>query len=241
MKDKAIVICLHGDETFGLGVIHKILKKIPIFIGNPEAVRKKVRYIDTDLNRAFPGNKNGNYEERRAFYLLNKLKKFKYVIDIHSSSSDTELFGIITKTNKYNIELAKKLGISKLVIMSKKIGKGMSLIDHHKCAISLEIGPHEKKENVYEVVKAINNFHNSVNSKEIKKNNKMKIFRIFNIISGENNAQFFIKNFKKVKKGDLIAKGKQKYYAKFDFVPVFVGEKAYKNVLCLATKEVKLI
>ena len=46
-----------------------------------------------------------------------------------------------------------------------------------------------------------------------------------------------MENFKPVKKGDLIAKGEKEYYAEFDFIPIFVGEKAYKGILCMATRK----
>lgn len=234
MKDSAIVVCLHGNELFSLEVINKISKNIPVFIGNPLAIEKKTRYIDIDLNRAFPGKKDGNYEEKRAFYLFNELKKFKYIIDIHSSSSDTEIFGIITKPNKDKLDLAKKLGIQKLVIMPQEFSKGKSLIDNVDCGISLEVGPHEKKENVEEIIKIINNLTNGV----INNSTTINIFRVFDIIKGEDNVKFYINNFKNVNKGDLIAEGKEKkYYAEFDFIPIFIGERAYKGILCLATKK----
>lgn len=157
MEDTAIVVCLHGDEIFGLNLIKRILKKIQVFIGNPLAIEKRTRFIDADLNRVFPGKEDGNYEEKRAVYLLDKLKKFKYVVDIHSSSADTELFGIITKPNKNKIELCKKLDLGKVVIMSQEFSKGKAMLDHLDCAVSLEIGPHERKENIEETLKIINN------------------------------------------------------------------------------------
>ena len=60
------------------------------------------------------------------------------------------------------------------------------------------------------------------------------------MIKGEENVEMFIKNFEFVKKGDLIARGEKEYYAEFDFYPIFVGEKAYKGILCLATKIINL-
>jgi len=232
MKNIAIVICLHGDELFGLEIMDKLSKNIPVFIGNPLAIEKRRRFIDMDLNRSFPGDEKGSYEEKRAAYLLNELKNFDCVIDIHSSSCDLELFGIITKVNEKNLALANKLGLKKLIIMSEKVGLGKSLIDHVPCGISLEIGPHEKKENIDEVIKAINN-SNGVEEHEIE------FLEVFSVIPKiERNIKILINNFKPVKKGSLIAKGKKDYYAEEDFIPLFVGEKAYENVLCLATRRI---
>jgi succinylglutamate desuccinylase len=235
MENSAVVVCLHGDELFGLEVIDNISKEIPVFIGNPLAIENKKRFMDTDLNRAFPGKEDGNYEEKRAVFLLDKIKDFKCVIDIHSSSGNMELFGIITKPNDEKMELAKKLGLKKLVIMPSSFASGGALIDHVGCGMSLEIGPHEKKENVDEVIKAINNSSNG-----FKGDVKTEIYEVFDMIKGEENVEMFIKNFEFVKKGDLIARGEKEYYAEFDFYPIFVGEKAYKGILCLATKIINL-
>ena len=232
MEDTAIVVCLHGDELYGLEVADKISKKIPLFIGNPLAIEKRKRYVDKDLNRVFPGDLNGTtYEEKRAAHLLKELKDYKYIIDIHSSSCDLELFGIITKPAPCKLELAKKLKLKKIVLMSEEFGKNSSLIDHVGCGISLEIGPHEKKENIEKIIEVINNTCNGEECSE------PKMFKVFDSIKGDA-VNYFIKNFKPVKKGDLIAKGEKDYYAEFDFIPLFVGEKAYKGILCLATKEV---
>ena len=232
MKNYAVVVCLHGDELFGLEVADKLSEEIPLFIGNPEAIKNKTRFLESDLNRVFPGDTKGNNEEKRAVYILNQLKNFRYIIDIHSSSSDTQLFGIITKPNKEKINLAKKLGLNKLVIMPEKFANGKALIDHVSCGISLEIGPHEKKEIVKDVIKALNNLNGKSNKES------PSIYEITKIIFGENNAEFFIANFQEVSKGDLIAKGKKDYFAETDFTPIFVGEKAYNNILCLASKKI---
>lgn len=41
-----------------------------------------------------------------------------------------------------------------------------------------------------------------------------------------------------VKKGDLIAEGREKYYASFDFIPILVRENSYNNIICLAAKSI---
>mgnify|MGYP001563186981 CR=1 FL=1 len=233
MENLAVVVCLHGDETFGLKIKEKLLN-VPVFVGNPEAVKKDVRYIDSDLNRCFPGRADGDYEEKRANELLKELTKFEYILDIHSSSCDLDLFGIITKPNIKKINFAKKIGLKRAIIMSEKIASGKSLIDNVPCGISLEIGPHKKKENVDQVLSSINNLLND----KILSDNRLELFEVFDIIPREDNLKYLIENFRPVKKGDLIAEGNKKCYAPFDFIPVFVGEKAYKNIACFAMKKI---
>ena len=63
----AVVFCQHGDEPLGKEVAEKLwslnLKRGTLFtvFANPLAFEKEARFVDSDLNRSFPGNPNGNY------------------------------------------------------------------------------------------------------------------------------------------------------------------------------------
>lgn len=232
----AVVCCSHGNERYGIEVGKKL--HLPFFLANKRAFEANKRFIDADLNRSFPGNINGNKEEKIACHLLQKLKKFDYVIDLHSSSNSCPLFGIITSPNKEKIEFAKRLGLKKLIIMPEFFGTGKSLIDFVKCGISLEIGPHKREENIKEVKEAIDNL---ISNKYTTDN--LEIFEIFSTVKKQSDDDsIFIENFKEVKKGEIIAQGKDnKQFAEFDFIPVFVNEEAYKGILCLAAKRIKNI
>ena len=92
----------HGNEIIGLDVVKKIKKierlgdKFDYIISNSLAFSNNSRYVDSDLNRIFPGNDQGNYEEQRAVEIINIGKKYDYVIDLHGSVSNTGVFIIIT-------------------------------------------------------------------------------------------------------------------------------------------------
>ncbi len=188
------------------------------------------------MNRIFPGKKNGNYEEKRAFYLLKKLKDFDYVIDLHSSSEKCPLFGIVTNITKEKIDFAKNLGLKRLVIMDKEFARGNALIDFIKVGLSLEIGPHKDKNIINETQKVISNF--IVGGKRTNPD----IFKVINVIKQEfEDVQ--IENFKKVYRGEIISCSKKiNQLAEFDFVPVLVREEAYRKqkILCLACEQVNL-
>jgi len=204
----AVVCCLHGNEPYGLEVANKLTSSFSFFIGNKIALERKVRFIEADMNRCFPGKINGNYEEVMASKLVKKLKEYEYVIDLHSSSNHCPLFGIITKPNKEKLNFAKRLGLKRLVIMPEFFASGKALIDFVRCGISLEVGPHERKENVKEVLKAIDNFFNN------KKNENVKIFEVFDIIK-KGYSEVLIKNFDEVKAGQVISKNGKFFCAIF--------------------------
>ena len=104
------IICgLHGDETTSFLIASKLrelkLKKgsIDIFLGaNRQALMLGKRGVHADLNRVFPGKKNGNLEERIAEKLVKVLKKMDLVIDLHCFELETPVLAIqFTKKNKF--------------------------------------------------------------------------------------------------------------------------------------------
>jgi tryptophanyl-tRNA synthetase len=232
MEKLVIVCCLHGNERFGLDVC-KSQSLFPFVLANEKALEENKRFIDADLNRVFPGNFQGNHEEKLAAELTENLKSFEYVLDLHSSSNECPLFGIITKPNEEKIEFAKKLGLKKLVIMSPSFASGKALIDFTNCGISLEVGPHERSENIDEVLELINNFAGGKNY-----NNDLEIFEVVSIVK-KLGREILIKNFEPVFNGQVISQDTNfEQKAEYDFVPVLVGEKAYGDTLCLACKKI---
>ncbi len=232
----AVIACVHGNEQYGLEVIKMLPPSCSFFIANKKAIEENKRFIDTDLNRCFPGKKEGNNEEKIAYELMTTLNEFDEVIDLHSTSEECPLFGIITKPNNEKIELAKRLGLQKLVIMSPGYASGRALIDFVKKGISLEVGPHERKENVQDTVNAIKSLVVEATTGEIQ----LEIYEVFDIIRGEGTKPL-IGNFDEVKKGQPIAilPDKSMQEALFDFIAILVGEKSYNNVICLACRKGK--
>lgn len=132
MKRKNIlfITAMHGDEPIGIEIVKQIKKmklgnKFSSIIGNPRALKKQVRFIDADLNRVFPGKTDGNYEEKRANLVMEKMREFDRVIDLHGTVSKTGIFIIITKPSLKNLELALRFNIERILIWpSSKKSKG---------------------------------------------------------------------------------------------------------------------
>ena len=233
--EKVVIVCfLHGNEGYGLKVCES-QSFFPFFIGNPVAVKENKRFVETDMNRCFPGCVDGTEEELLAHNLKEKLKQFDFVIDLHSSSNDCPLFGIVTKVNEEKIEFARRLGLKKLVVMDPKFASGKALIDHVTCGISLEVGPHERGENVSEVLTLLENLRTEKNY-----STNMEIFIVDGVIE-KKAKNISIKNFDFVKQGQIIAFDESIIQrAEEDFVAILVGEEAYGGVLCLAGEKVHL-
>jgi len=99
----------HGNETVGLAAFDSFLSflteqkgdySLGFFLGNPEACRQNVRYIERDLNRGFSapspsGKSDKNWsptklEELRAVEIQKLLARTEVLIDLHQTKCPSE-------------------------------------------------------------------------------------------------------------------------------------------------------
>lgn len=234
-KQQVLVICQHGNERAPKEVLDKYFHgQFEVVLANKKAYEKNIRFIKTDLNRSFPGNKNGSLEEKIASNLLRTLKKYQQVVDLHTATCDTPIFIILTKTTKKHLELARSTGIEKIVYMQESIASGKALIDHVPVGISIEAGDEKLQVTKKRIKKVLNNLMSGKDSKS-----KLQYYSVFGIIKKETGHEQLvssIKHFKKVKKGDTLTNIRK---SEFDFYPVLPRETNYKNILCLMAKKLK--
>ena len=138
-----IIGCQHGDEKLGQKVIDRFTGEgyegVSFILANEKAAECNVRFIDQDLNRSFPGNPNGNYEEQRAAQILPAIQSADIVIDIHTTTSEVKMVPIIASLTS---EIEKVINLTtamEIVVMGDEAVK-RSLIGHADVGISLEFG-----------------------------------------------------------------------------------------------------
>ncbi|MFH2019783.1 MAG: succinylglutamate desuccinylase/aspartoacylase family protein [archaeon] len=217
----AIVVCVHGDEIKGLKVAEMLKDHNPpvsLFIANSKAVASKFRFIDTDLNRCFPGNEEGNHEEIIAYELSKTLKDFDYVIDIHTTTAITEPFIIATRKTKNISRLISAVPLKKGVFMSPIMADGKALIDHCE-GISLEFNEKCSPSEVKNIIEhTINNLGSNKDMEEKQE------YLVYDILK-ESRKKF--SNFSRT------------MYDGEEFYPILYGTKAYKNICCLKARRIK--
>jgi predicted deacylase len=122
------VVCanLHGDESIGIGVVHRLLERLPdaLLRGsvrlypslNPEGLRAGSRRAPgerTDLNRAFPGDARGSVAERIAHAVWHDIMDFgpAVALDLHADSSASIPYAIVDRLiNAREPERSRRLG-----------------------------------------------------------------------------------------------------------------------------------
>ena len=232
---------MHGDEEVGLRVFKKIKCNLIISKGtlklvtaNRQALSKGIRFIDSDLNRSFPGNTRGGAEEILATKLTKIVSDCDYLLDLHSCSVPSPAFCIIRTKNK--LKLAKRTNLSNLVIFPLQKQRGRSLIDQVKNGIGLELGAYENLSTTEVGFNSVVNFISSLGMTKGRKliPQKLSVFRIRgNVYRNEGfirNRR--IKNLEFVKKGTVLGRvGKSKMFSERDFYPVLFGQRSYGNIL----------
>jgi succinylglutamate desuccinylase len=111
-----ILVGVHGDEICGPIALSKILPSLKIErgrvlfgYGNPKAIKARVRYFETNLNRMFKPEKTlsarelDSYEYNRAKFLKKYLDQADALLDIHSSSNPNSQSFIICEENAKDI------------------------------------------------------------------------------------------------------------------------------------------
>ncbi|KKP80388.1 MAG: Succinylglutamate desuccinylase/aspartoacylase [Candidatus Moranbacteria bacterium GW2011_GWF2_35_39] len=245
-----VVGCLHGDELVGKKIIFR-LRKIKLkkgtlitIIANEKAVKQRKRFIDQDLNRSFPGKRNGNYEEILAYNILKITKKADFVLDIHSATTDVKDLAIITKTKKAVLNFVYAINPRRIALMKKDIA-GKSLIGYCKTAVSLEYGKDNSRATYKNTFSSIISFlekEKMIDAKNKKREQrKIDFYEIKGVAKKEKNdvLKKNIKNFKLIKKGEIFAiRNNKGMVSKENFYPILFGEEAYGDIFGFkATKE----
>jgi len=238
MKNKFLfILATHGDEGFSLDLLKNLEIKFPKekfsyewIIGNPKALEKKRRFIETDLNRSAPGNINSQvYEEKRAAEIIEVSNDYDFVIDIHGSTSNCGLISIITYPTFQNLTLASLLGIKRNVIWHAKSSQEKGpLTQFAKCpAVEIECGP-QNDENIQR--KLSDTLKDFIIAKD-SRSDLTKALRNFN------DAEFFaVYGKKEGKHNQKVIDFEQIEIDGEKFYPFLANQ--YPNILCYKTKKV---
>lgn len=128
-KRLCIVTGTHGDELEGQMVCYlmnqrlkahpdRLAGQVEIFPAlNPlgiDTIQRGIPNFDLDMNRIFPGNRNGTMAEQAAYTIIEDLKGADLVIDVHSSNlylRETPQVRINVLDEERLVPLAETLGV----------------------------------------------------------------------------------------------------------------------------------
>lgn len=208
-NEKITLVCgVHGEEVFGLDVFRYFKsrlddkKGLKLILANEKALDREARYIKKDLNRCFPGDKNGCHEEKLANKLLKQTRSPKYLLDIHTSFSELKMTPIIVNRNKKIDQILNTTSAERVAHVQPGINDS-SLIGQFKAGVSLEFGYEYAQKKKKLALERIEKIVDKLLADEQEKEKKRKIYKIDGII--EKNFEFPKDgaNFKKLEELDV--------------------------------------
>lgn len=130
-----VMVGVHGNERCGVNLLDSIIPVLKITrgtvlmcYGNPSAMRRNRRYIDSDLDRVFVDSSflssldMSGHEYQRAAILKSYLERVEVLLDIHSSFvTDDEPFLICERNSS---DISSFLPIEKVVFGSNLTRNG---------------------------------------------------------------------------------------------------------------------
>ena len=153
-KTIAIVAGIHGNEKGALKALELALDSFHItngvvhfVIGNPLAIKQGVRFVESNLNRAFKPNQHiesPTYEQKRARELMSLFDTCDALLDLHSVSNPKATPFIICEKKYFDI--AKKFPFPIRSSGWNKIepgGTDFYMSTQDKIGICLECGYHD--------------------------------------------------------------------------------------------------
>ena len=225
---------VHGDEPVGKKAIEKILEKnynyekaVKFIIVNEEALEQDERFLDTDLNRSFPGDiDSGQKEERLSAKLLSEIGDSK-VLDIHSTHSFDRPFANTKSFEDPEMEMIKASGAEYAV----KFEEGEGTLTDFATGIVVEAGTQHSDQAVENAVNVIENFlaYYGVIDAKFEASEPEKFVQEEKV---EGDWEFLKENFQKVEKGEVYARRNDEgLVADQEFYPVLMSTNGYDGVL----------
>jgi predicted deacylase len=243
-------ILTHGDERIGLKVASEIEKLhiekdiLTVTIANERASQLRKRFVDQDLNQSFPGKRDGNYEEKRAYALSPMIQEADVVIDIHSTKSELKDAVIVTKLDTATKECIEAIQPKHVLVMH--ISKNTALISQARIGLAFEYGKDDDSaalENIVEDIKRLLHYFDII---EGYFSEKKIVTQYFDIVSEVPKPKGYtllkhIKNYVIVRKGEAFAtNGERELFAEEDFYPILFGSKNYKDIFGFKGKKVNM-
>ena len=236
----AVVGSIHGDEPCGARAIRRLLSEDPdvhrpvkLIIANEEALDRKLRYVEEDLNRAFPGAPDADtHEARLAHELIGELRGCT-VFSMHSTQSYAAPFALVDELDALAEAVVPDLTVEAL-IETAKFSEGRLIETQDVIEVECGIqGSERAAANAYSLTVE---FLSAVGVLEERgtPRHDIPVFRLERKLPKPPEAdeyETFTANFERAAEGDTYARADEELFvAERPFYPVLLSPYGYENV-----------
>ena len=241
----AVVGGIHGDEPCGARAVERLLdadlapeRPVRLIVANEAALDAGERYLDADLNRAFPGNPDAAAREvRLAAELLDALAGCT-TLAIHSTQSYAEPFAVIDSMDEVTRAVAPHLPVD-AVIQTDAFTEGR-LIEHpHTLEVEAGLqGSERAADNAYWLARAFLAATGAISAPgaddviDAGGREDVSVFRLRERIPKPEAEAYevFARNFERVEAGERFAAADgEPLLADEPFYPVLLSPNGYRD------------
>lgn len=236
----AIVGGIHGDEPCGPIAVEDLVESAPevdrpvkLIVANEKALARGVRYVDEDLNRAFPGTPDADtHEGKLAHELLNEIRGCE-VLSLHSTQSYAEPFALVDEIDGHDRTVCQNLSVEALVETADYSGGRLIA---YPGVIELECGLQRSTaaaENAKTLVREFLAAVGACSGETALRNHPLPVFRLDTQIPKPDAQRYevFVENFERVAEGERFAAADgDPLIAESPFYPVLLSANGYRNV-----------
>ena len=241
--DVAVVAGIHGDEPCGPRAVERLLDEEPaveravkLVVANERALERGVRYVNEDLNRAFPGDPDGEtYEQRVAHELLSELRGCT-TLSLHSTQSYAEPFALVDRIDDATRSVCSTLPVTE-VVETDQFANGR-LITHPR-TIEVECGlqgTDRAAENAYRLVRGFLDATGALPDAGLDDatgRGDVTVYRMLQPVPKDEATEYqvLVDNFEGVRPGETFAAVEgDEMVADEPFVPILMSAYGYEDI-----------
>ncbi|MFC6717871.1 succinylglutamate desuccinylase/aspartoacylase family protein [Natrialbaceae archaeon GCM10025810] len=245
----AVVAGIHGDEPGGVRAVERLLEQRPaverpvkLIVANEEALERQVRYVEEDLNRAFPGDPDAEtLEGRLAHELANELEGC-LTFSLHSTQSHAEPFAIVNGVTEMARGIVPQLPVKSMVEAGPFVeGRLFTVVDAIEVECGLQ-GSETAAENAYSLTRSFLTAVDALPGDTVCR--ELPIYQLVDVIlkDGADTYEVFVENFERVDRGDPFAAADgEPQVASEPFYPVLMSSNGYQDVFGYAAEKLETL
>jgi succinylglutamate desuccinylase len=237
----AIVGGIHGDEPCGSIAVETLLEEAPdverpvkLIVANEKARARGVRYVDEDLNRAFPGSPDAEtHEGRLAHDLLGEIRGCE-ILSLHSTQSYPVPFALVDELDGHARSICPYLSVEAVV---ETAGYSEGRLIAYPDVIELECGLQRSAAAAENAIQLSREFLVAVGALSgetaTPRHHPLTVFSLDEQIPKPPADQYevFVENFERVAEGDRFAAADgEALVAEEPFYPILLSAEGYENV-----------
>ncbi|THE66425.1 succinylglutamate desuccinylase [Salinadaptatus halalkaliphilus] len=245
----AVVAGVHGDEPCGVRAVERLLDERPtverpvkLVVANEAALERRVRFVDEDLNRAFPGDPNAQtHEGQLAAELVAELEDC-LTFSMHSTQSHADPFAIVNGVSETARNIVPQLPVAAMVETSNFAqGRLFSKIKTIEVECGLQ-GSETAAQNADRLTRAFLTAVDALPGDAMRR--ELPVFELTDVINKEraDTYEVFVDNFTEVDAGETFAAADgDEQVADQPFYPVLMSSNGYRNVFGYAARKLEVL